>query len=75
MLEGWAMQTASECRDAFETELPLIAEFHPETDDRVPSVMLFEDGTIDIEGDGSVPVDLLPYVVAEWHNWMRKRAP
>jgi hypothetical protein len=72
MVEGWTSLNAEECREQYESDPALVAEFH-RTDGGQPVVQLYEDGTFEVDGEGTVPVDLCFYVLAEWHNWLKAK--
>jgi len=63
----WIRTTPADNAELRKSPRPVIAQWHGE----LPTclVILFEDGTI--HADGGVPVELLPYVQAEWHVFLR----
>jgi hypothetical protein len=63
----WIRTTPAENPELRKSPRPVIAQWHGELPTCV--VILFEDGTI--HTDGEMPIELLPYVQAEWHVFMR----
>jgi hypothetical protein len=63
----WVRTTPAESPELRRSPRPVIAQWQGE----VPTslLILFEDGTI--HADGAVPVELLAYVSAEWHLFLR----
>jgi hypothetical protein len=63
----WIRSTPADSPELRRSPRPVIAQWQGE----LPSALLilFEDGTI--HADGAVPVELLAYVSAEWHLFLR----
>lgn len=63
----WIRSTPADSPDLRRSPRPVIAQWQGDLPTSL--VILFEDGTI--HADGDVPVELLAYVSAEWHLFLR----
>jgi hypothetical protein len=64
---GWRQLAPAEIDDTWEVSRPVIAFWAGPGD---ASLALYEDGLVEVEGDG-FPVELVPYVSLAWHGWLR----
>lgn len=63
----WVRSTPADSPELRRSPRPVIAQWQGELPRSL--LILFEDGTF--HADSEVPVELLPYVLAEWHLFLR----
>lgn len=66
-MEGWTKRVPAESPELRLSPRPVIAVW---SDGAGDALILYEDGMVEFEGRGA-PIELLPYVQAEWHLFLR----
>jgi hypothetical protein len=69
MAKVWTRRTGQEIATLYESPVPIVAEWY---DDRGGELTLYADGAL--ESEGTVPVELLAFVLVEWHAHQRAQA-
>jgi hypothetical protein len=69
MVNGWVKRTNGQIDELYESPVAIIAEWH---DEQQGEVTLYADGVVECEGP--FPVELLAYVLVEWHGHLRTEA-
>jgi hypothetical protein len=69
MVSGWAKRTNEQISELYDSTVPIVCEWH---DDQGNELTLYADGAV--AGAGHVPVELLAYVLVDWHAYARTGA-
>jgi hypothetical protein len=69
MANGWVKRTYEEIARLYESAIPIVAEWH---NGQGGELTLYDDGMI--ESEGALPIDLLAFVLVEWHAYQRALA-
>jgi hypothetical protein len=66
MKQAWLKRPYGEIATLYESAVQIVAEWH---DGSGGEVTLYADGVV--ESNGAVPIELLAYVLVEWHAHLR----